>query len=110
MALRDDVLCTLEALRQEKKIASNQEAEVLIQSDDNELISVINDFGIEQFAALCIVSEVKLQPGGPETKVTAKKSQYQKCQRCWNYWPSVGTDSQHPDLCTRCVEVVSKTL
>ena len=39
--------------------------------------------------------------------VIAQKSSYEKCQRCWNYWPSVGADSGYPDLCKRCIEVVS---
>jgi len=105
MTLRDEVLRVLEGLRQEQKIASNQEATVSITSSDDELISLINDFGLEAFAALCIVSEVKLQPG-PESKVVADKSSHAKCQRCWNYWPSVGADSEYTNLCQRCVEVV----
>ncbi len=106
MGLRDEVLRVLEGLRQEKKIASNQEASVTIYCDDEELARVLNEFGLEQFAALCIVSEVKLQQGAGETTVAAQKSSYKKCQRCWNLWPSVGADSKHPDLCKRCISVV----
>ena len=105
MGLRDEVLRVLEGLRQEKKIASNQQACVTIYCDDEDA-SVLNDFGLEQFAALCIVSEVKLVKATGETTVAAQKSGYNKCQRCWNYWPSVGTDSEHPDLCERCVKVI----
>ena len=109
MALRDEVLRVLEGLRQEKKIASNQQACVTIYCEDEELTAILGEFGLEQFAALCIVSEVKLQKGTGETTVAAEKSSYRKCQRCWNYWPSVGADSEYADLCKRCVEVVSKT-
>ena len=105
MALRDEVLRVLEGLRQAQNIASNQEATVNITSNDDELISLINVFGLDAFAALCIVSEVKLQPG-PELKAVADKSSHAKCQRCWNYWPSVGADSEYTNLCQRCVEVV----
>ncbi|MHC4394845.1 MAG: isoleucine--tRNA ligase [Planctomycetota bacterium] len=106
MDLRDEVLRVLEGLRQEKKIASNQESSVTIYCEGEELSSLLNNFGLEQFAALCIVSEVKLQKGSGETTVVAAKSNHQKCQRCWNFWPSVGTDSEHPDLCKRCNCVV----
>jgi len=106
MALRDEVLRILEGLRQEKKIASNQEACVTINCDEDGA-EILNGFGLEQFAALCIVSEVKLQKAVGETIVSAEKSSYEKCQRCWNYWPTVGTSAEHPDLCRRCVEVVS---
>ena len=108
MGLRDEVLRVLEGLRQEKKIASNQEASVTVYGDDEKFMTILNEFGLERFAALCIVSEVKLQKGGGETRVVAEKSSCQKCQRCWNYWPSVGTDNEHPDLCERCIEVISK--
>jgi len=104
--LRDEVLRVLEGLRQDKKIASNQEASVTIYSDDEELTDVLEQFGLEQFAAFCIVSEVKLQKGSGGTIVVAEKSSHQKCQRCWNYWASVGTNEQYPDLCGRCVDVV----
>ena len=107
MGLRDEVLRILEGLRQEKKIASNLEASVTICCD-NEAAGVLNEFGLEQFAALCIVSKVKVEKAADETTVTAEKSSFKKCQRCWNYWPSVGADTEHPDLCERCVEVVTK--
>ncbi len=106
MELRDEVLRVLEGLRQDKKIASNQEASVTINCNDEELIALLNEFGLEQFAALCIVSEVKLQKSTDQTTVAAEKSSHQKCQRCWNYWPSVGADSEYPDLCKRCILVV----
>ena len=107
MGLRDEVLRVLEELRQDKKITSNQQACVTIYCGDEKLTAVLNDFGLDQFAALCIVSEVKLQKTEKETMVAAEKSGHQKCQRCWNYWPSVGADTDWPDLCKRCVEVVS---
>ena len=106
MGLRDEVLRVLEGLRQEKKIASNLEASITVYNDDKELAGILNKFGLERFAALCIVSEVKLQEGTGETTVAAEKNSYQKCQRCWNYWPSVGVNSKHPDLCKRCVLVI----
>ncbi|HIJ66912.1 MAG TPA: isoleucine--tRNA ligase [Planctomycetes bacterium] len=106
MGLRDEVLRELEGLRQAQKIASNQESAVSITTDNEELISLVSDLGVETFAALCIVSEVKLQSGDC-LKVAADKSSHAKCQRCWNYRPSVGAVGTYPDLCRRCVDVVS---
>jgi isoleucyl-tRNA synthetase len=107
MSLRDEVLKVLEELRQTKQINSNQEASVKITTSDEEVLRLLNEFGIDQFVALCIVSEVVIQQGEGETKVKAQKSVYPKCKRCWNYWPSVGKNADHPDLCQRCVEVVT---
>jgi len=104
MGLRDEVLRVLEGLRQAKTIASNQQAAVTINCEDEDA-DLLNEFGLDQFAALCIASEVKLQRTVGETTVGAQKSACEKCQRCWNYWPSVGTDAEHPDLCQRCTEV-----
>ena len=105
MGLRDEVLRVLEGLRRDKKIASNQEATVTINCGQ-ETEALLDEFGLQQFAALCIVSEVKLQKSADATTVAAQKSEHNKCQRCWNYWPSVGEDSQFPDLCSRCAETV----
>ncbi len=106
LALRDNVLRSLEGLRQDKAIASNQEASVLIQCNQ-ETADLLNAFGIDQYAALCIVSEVEVVAGEEDAAtVSATKCQAQKCQRCWNYTPSVGTHPSHTDLCDRCHAVL----
>ncbi len=105
MGIRDEVLRVLEGLRADKKIASNQEASVTVccEGADAELLE---PFGLEAFAALCIVSEVKLVKTSGETSVAAEKSPHGKCERCWNYWASVGTVAEKPELCGRCAAVV----
>ncbi|HBG27032.1 MAG: isoleucine--tRNA ligase [Planctomycetes bacterium GWF2_41_51] len=106
MHLRDEVLKELENLRKNEVIASNQESSVTISTDDAELINIIEQFGTKNFAALCIVSEIKLNNQKSEKLVTAQKSSHQKCARCWNYWPSVGKNSDNPELCERCSSVI----
>jgi isoleucyl-tRNA synthetase len=105
MELRDKVLVTLEPLRKDKIIGSNQESSVTIHCNNDDALA-IETFGVKNFAALCIVSEVNLEKSATETTVSAKKSPHQKCQRCWNYWPSVGKNTKFPDICERCVSVV----
>ena len=82
-------------------------ASVTIQCAAEDAV-LLNDFGPEAFAALCIVSEAKLEAGAESTTITAAKSTHEKCQRCWNYWPSVGKDAEHADLCERCAAVVDR--
>ncbi|MHC4624938.1 MAG: class I tRNA ligase family protein, partial [Planctomycetota bacterium] len=121
MGLRDEVLKELESKRMDGLIGSSQEATVKIRTTDNDLVSLIKDQITEQeFRALCIVSELEIAPfrgtfyeGGEVTKdipnvIYVQKSSYLKCQRCWNYWPSVGENSEYPDLCERCVTVVAR--
>ncbi|MFA5252700.1 MAG: isoleucine--tRNA ligase [Phycisphaerae bacterium] len=105
MELRDKVLLALEPLRKDKIIGSNQESSVTISCSADDA-AAIEQFGVKNFTALCIVSEVKLDKGATETTVSAQKSAHQKCQRCWNYWSSVGSDSKYPDLCERCISVI----
>jgi isoleucyl-tRNA synthetase len=107
MALRDKVLVTLEPLRKNKIIGSNQESSIIIRCTDDDAAAV-ETFGVKNFAALCIVSEVKLEKGAAETSVSAQKSPHKKCQRCWNYWQSVGTNSQYPDICRRCADTLKQ--
>jgi isoleucyl-tRNA synthetase len=38
--------------------------------------------------------------------VVVKASAFDKCVRCWHHRPEVGTHSDHPQLCGRCVENV----
>jgi isoleucyl-tRNA synthetase len=123
MKLRDEVLGKLEDLRQNKKIGSSQEAMVKIRTTDGDLVSLIKKQITEKvFAALCIVSEAEIEKSGvlyegrpPDQRdiskegqpvIDAQKSTHQKCQRCWNYWPTVGANKEHPDLCERCISVI----
>ena len=106
MGLRDEVLKVLEGLRAEQAIGSNQEAAVQIITDDDELQAIVSGMGTETFAALCIVSEINIQKGDL-LKVTAQKCSYAKCERCWNYYPSVGQNADKPDLCSRCAIIVT---
>ena len=104
--LREQVLVALEGLRKNKQIGSAQEARVRIATSrpdrwlpDRELL-----------ATLCIVSEVEIvaDPTAAGEKVQAERSEFAKCERCWNYRPTVGQNAEHPTLCERCVRVVTE--
>ena len=123
MKLRDEVLGKLEDLRQSKIINSNQEASLIIRTTDRDLVSLIKDKLTEkEFASLCIVSEIEIEVLGGVlnegqdykditkeigNEILPQRSPHKKCQRCWNYWPTVGKNAEHPDLCQRCVEVIA---
>ncbi len=102
MDLRTHALGKLEDLRKDQIIGSNQEASVKIVTDNEDWLSIDTDM----FASLCIVSEVSIEKGD-SFEITADKCKHNKCERCWNYWPSVGTIESHPDLCQRCADVVN---
>lgn len=38
--------------------------------------------------------------------IKIEKADGEKCQRCWNWDISVGTQEDHPGLCERCQKVI----
>jgi isoleucyl-tRNA synthetase len=112
---RQTVLRTLEGLRKAKTIGSAQEAAVKLAASDAD--RTLLDGHEDLLATLCLVSELRIVPrepdaaGGPEPErfaATAARSTYAKCERCWNYLPTVGRDAAHPTLCERCSRVLSR--
>ena len=59
-------------------------------------------------ATLFIVSEVEIvaDPTTATETIQAERSSYAKCERCWNYRPTVGQNAGYPTLCERCVTVI----
>ena len=37
-----------------------------------------------------------------DERIVASPSAAQKCERCWHYVDTVGSDAEHPTLCGRC--------
>jgi len=104
--IRDEVLRKLEDLRQKEIITSNQQASVTITTDDKETLGLLEELGCDQFAAFCIVSEVVVENKKSDQLINVEKSKHEKCQRCWNFWPSVGQEKNSPGLCSRCAAIV----
>ncbi|MDH5544161.1 MAG: isoleucine--tRNA ligase [Gammaproteobacteria bacterium] len=44
---------------------------------------------------------------GDEMWVRTQASEHAKCVRCWHHLESVGQNSEHPELCGRCVDNVA---
>ena len=107
---RETVLRALETLRKNKTIGSAQEAVVTLSADPADL--ALLEANRELLTRVCIVSDIKLEPAGSPSSgparfsATAARSPHAKCERCWNYWPSVGQNAEHPTLCERCVGVI----
>lgn len=125
--VREEVYKALEVLRARKKIGKSIEARISLYTEEEEFYHILQEH-IEDLPALFIVSETHLvkarydgQPdevvhhvpltGTPEGgyiryTVGAGPSGNKQCQRCWNYFPTVGKNTTHPTLCSRCVKVV----
>lgn len=88
-----------EEARNEKLIASSQEAKILLtlQKEEKELVEKNLGAAVAQWL---IVSQVELVEG--ETAVKVEKASGQKCPRCWNYDEHVDENG----LCPRCHAVM----
>lgn len=112
MQVRDDVLKALEEARNQKVIGKSLEAKVSIVPRDEETKAVLDSFSYLQ--QLLIVSEANVTDSSPKTTeyrlvdVAVEKHPGEKCERCWVASDTVGEDSDHPGLCSRCAEVVKE--
>ncbi len=113
IAVRDEVSKQLEAARKEGAIGSSLDAEVDLYCDGvlSETLSKLQD----ELRFVLITSYARLHPlsakpaEAVETEldglsVQVNASSHAKCERCWHHREDVGSDSEHPQICSRCVE------
>lgn len=117
--VREGINNNLEGLRASKKIGSSLDAEVTIYCDEN-LLGKLSSIGDELRFAM-ITSYTSLKPlseksadlevveleNGEKFAIAATVSEYPKCVRCWHHREDVGSNSEHPELCSRCVENIT---
>lgn len=102
---REAVNKVLEEKRNEKVIGKSLEANIVIHCGDDmfEKYSSLSDH-LAEILIVSGVSVVKDKDG--ETEFEVVKATGDKCERCWAYSETVGKDSEHPTLCSRCASVV----
>ncbi len=119
LEVRSAVSKELEALRADKTIGSSLDAEVTLYVDaelqdalemlDQELrfVLITSDVNIEDINSAdenCIETTIS---SGQTIKIKASASEHTKCVRCWHHREDVGSNTEHPELCGRCVENVA---
>ncbi len=112
--LREDAKKALEIARAQKVIGASLEAHLTVYTDVD--LSEVKD----DLAVALIVSKVSVLPyaqadtdafcGELNDKYKFKVSfaDGSKCERCWTYSETVGLDSQHPTLCSRCSKIIGE--
>jgi len=110
MPVRDAVLKSLEAARQEKRIGAPLEARVRLRADGG-LLPLLQEYASE-LPALFIVSEVALDgpADGAELSVQVERAAGTKCERCWKYTADVGSNTAFPTVCAACADAVTEIL
>ncbi|MFC0188970.1 isoleucine--tRNA ligase [Fictibacillus aquaticus] len=115
MEIRDEVLKALEEARSEKVIGKSLTASLTIYSDGE-----VNEWlkKTDQLNKLFIVSSAEVAgskadaPGNARTfqhtSVVVSAAEGETCDRCWTVTKDVGSNSQHPALCSSCADIVEK--
>ncbi|KKM12416.1 isoleucine--tRNA ligase [Clostridiales bacterium PH28_bin88] len=117
LALRGEVARALESARQEKLIGGSLEAAVDLYPDE-ELYRFLEP-SEEDLPTILITSQVRLHRPGEQMQEQARRAEEipglwiaitraegAKCERCWTYSVTVGTHTEHPTICRRCVEAL----
>ncbi|HXE76403.1 MAG TPA: isoleucine--tRNA ligase [Candidatus Xenobia bacterium] len=114
LEVRDEVLKALERARQAKQIRGSLDAQVHLRAD-GEWSKLLHDYR-DQLRYLFIVSAVELGGDGAEAQpsdlpglaIAVRPADGQKCARCWNYSPRVGSFPDYPTVCERCAPVLEE--
>ena len=112
--IRSELTKALEIARSEKVIGHPLEAEVVVAIGDD--LKEFVEQNWETLKLISIVSSLTMtdRPGEkffvsqeiPGLQVEVKPAGGDKCERCWTRSKTVGRDTEHPVLCSRCVGVV----
>ena len=118
--VRDAVNRELEQLRNSGEIGSNLQAEVTLYAGreiHDRLLKLADELRFVLITSTAEVQQVAQEPppeashytlsNGDELWVAVSASPHEKCVRCWHHREDVGANSEHPELCGRCVENVT---
>ena len=114
-ALVNAVKEAIEPRRASKEIRGSLDAEVTVYALNGESRELLEAFG-DELRFLLIVSEAVIAGEGETAPdgayatdnfaVEVRRSEAEKCVRCWHRREDVGSNPDHPELCGRCVENV----
>ncbi len=119
LAVRKDVLKALEIRRKDGIIGNALQAQVDLYTRNKSLYDYLNQ-NKEKLEMLFIVSKVNLFLSKeqisednifqgeevPDLSIVINVAPGQKCERCWCYSETVGSNNRYNNICARCVSVL----
>jgi isoleucyl-tRNA synthetase len=107
-----EIAKAIEQARKEKVIGHSLDARITVAAPDK--MRALFETHMEDLRSLLIVSQLQLADvhdianpyQSEEIKglaVGVEKARGAKCERCWIYEESVGTNAEHPTVCSRCI-------
>ncbi len=116
--IRSEIYKALEKVRQEKGIDSFSQASIVLYAPSRDIYEVL-DAHIDDLESVFMVSKVRLMPPDSPAPQGIWKSNTveglaievrcatgEKCERCWVYSDTVGTNEQYPTLCYQCIAML----
>ncbi|MDA0670693.1 MAG: isoleucine--tRNA ligase [Proteobacteria bacterium] len=91
----------IEGEREKRSIGSSLECSISL-SCNNDLFKILKPFE-DELHFIFIVSKFNLLNIEGDLKVEVAKIALLKCDRCWHYESSVGSNAEHSTICDRCV-------
>ena len=109
-ALREQALPELEAARQGKLIGKSLEAKatLTIPSEFASALKARMDLQELMNVSELVIELSKLPAEKQKVLCVVMRAGGQKCERCWHWKMDVGSNSEHPTICSRCVEAVKQ--
>jgi len=105
LEVRDIVLKALEDARNKKLIGQSLQAKVVLKVNGKDL-SFLNE-NKDILNLIFITSQTEItESDNAEIEVEVLPADGEKCERCWVYSETVGSDHEHPTLCDRCSAAV----
>ena len=121
LRLRTDVYKALELARTEKVIGKSLEAEVSLYLNNEAFDKISKNDYRELLPEFIIVSKIVISDDSdvpqnahqsaefPGVGIVVAASGDPKCVRCWKHDGNIGKNASHPELCPRCIDVVSSS-
>ncbi len=115
LEIRDEVNKAMEIKRKDKIIGNSLEAKLIIYSKDEHYSLLTKYYNF--LPTLFIVSKVLIKnfdqtpstaqlSNNKNLAIEVERADGRKCERCWNWSPSVGNYTEYPDICERCYHVL----
>ncbi|MEE9613532.1 MAG: isoleucine--tRNA ligase [Thermodesulfobacteriota bacterium] len=118
LRVKDELSRALEEARKAKVIGHSLDAKVTVVPTPELKELLTEEAGT--LKEMLIVSQLELSDAPPEggegasefpeiqgLKASIGKADGEKCERCWNYSPTVGESSEHPAVCERCLKALT---
>lgn len=113
--LRPVVLKEIEEIRMKGGVGSSADCKLIFKTNNQARFEFLNRWQVdlrEIFKVSQIelkrVDNISIQESAAlnDLNISAEKADGKKCIRCWNYHAEIGVDKEHPEICSRCLEVI----